>query len=335
MGNYVNAAYYLTEFCHAYPGHEMYAAALFWVAESFFAREQYDEARALYERIVQDFPQDAKRPDAQSRIETIRWFRRTESPLSTSARPQPVTPPEVAISSGPELPYPGTKPEITPHPTANFSSTDIAALDRQREFVNSLLTLSAQINKDKKVADDRLAIVTALIARNTADAPPIQWNPEQQVYIADLLARNATQTNGLNHYAPPSDLTDQVERLLAELLTKNAEFTYRHAPLAEREKYIADLNTLNARLKDEKSRIDGQQRVIAELIGSSMGLTSGIAPSADQRGVIDNRLNTLDQQIHSGGNAAAPATVDEKAELLKKVQSLWRWIETEEGSRRF
>lgn len=61
----------LSDFCHQNPDNELYASALYWIAESFYAGYNFDSARALYERIVADFPADAKAPDAQYRIETI------------------------------------------------------------------------------------------------------------------------------------------------------------------------------------------------------------------------------------------------------------------------
>jgi outer membrane protein assembly factor BamD (BamD/ComL family) len=357
MGNFVNAAYYLTEFCHTYPGHEMYASALFWIAESFFAREQYDEARALYERVVRDFPQDVKRPDAQSRIETIRWFRRAETQINelrndvagskidlpprvdyqSLVEPTGLPRPSAPSAKIPDLPQstPSAAPPASPPPTSPSKDN---VLDLQREFVNSLLILSAQLNKDKQMVSDRLQIVTDLIARNTANEPARQWSPEQQRFIADLLARSATQTNGLTTRFESSPVsTDQVERTIAEFLTKNAEFAYQQAPLSERQKFIADLNTLRRRLTDEKSRIEGQQRVLAELITSSMGLSNGVAPSADQRGAIGNNLNTLETQLRSSPsfspNSASPSSnvvAPESAEytqLLDKARGLWNVIE--------
>jgi TolA-binding protein len=330
MGNFVNAAYHLTEFCHAYPGHELYASALFWIAECFFAREQYQEALALYERIVRDYPQEAKRADSQARIETIRFFRRTDSQI-TSIRSDLAKIPSAPSAGAPvQEPGPGaSQPDNTwdsvPGSVTNTSSPVPAsgdnALDQQREFVSSLLTLSAQLNKDKDVVNNRLEIVTALIARNTLNGGVQQWTPEQQRYIADLLARNAAQTNAYGNFqADSSNTADQIERLLAELLTKNAEFTYRQAPVAEREKFIADLNMLSVRLADEKSRIDGQQRVLAELITSSMGLSNtGAPPSPSQRGAIGEKLESLP-------GSTGPESA-EYNELLNKARSLWNVIE--------
>lgn len=70
-GQNEQAVLVLSDFCHQNSGSELYASALYWIAESFYAEYNYDSARALYERIVADFPADAKAPDAQYRIETI------------------------------------------------------------------------------------------------------------------------------------------------------------------------------------------------------------------------------------------------------------------------
>ncbi|HAH61788.1 MAG TPA: hypothetical protein DCL73_06795 [Treponema sp.] len=81
LGEYEKSVLLLSDFCHQYPSNEMYASALFWIAESFYAGYNYDEARALYERIVGEYPADAKAPAAQYRIETIAQRTREEKLL--------------------------------------------------------------------------------------------------------------------------------------------------------------------------------------------------------------------------------------------------------------
>jgi TolA-binding protein len=81
LGEYEKSVLLLSDFCHQYPSHEMYASALFWIAESFYAGYNYDEARALYERIVSEYPGDAKSSAAQYRIETIAQRTREEKLL--------------------------------------------------------------------------------------------------------------------------------------------------------------------------------------------------------------------------------------------------------------
>ena len=49
----------------------MYSFALFYIGESLFAGYKYDEAGAVYERIVTEYPESAKTPAAQYRLEII------------------------------------------------------------------------------------------------------------------------------------------------------------------------------------------------------------------------------------------------------------------------
>ncbi|MCH5288390.1 MAG: tetratricopeptide repeat protein [Treponema sp.] len=76
-----NAILTLSDFCHQYPDHGLYASALYWIAESFYAEYNYEAARALYERIVVDFPRDAKVGAAQYRIDAIDQKSREEKLL--------------------------------------------------------------------------------------------------------------------------------------------------------------------------------------------------------------------------------------------------------------
>ncbi|WP_296022136.1 tetratricopeptide repeat protein [Treponema sp. UBA7570] len=68
----------LSDFCHLYPDSELYAAALYWVAECFYDEYNFDSARALYERVVSDFPADAKAGDCRYRLEMIAQREREE-----------------------------------------------------------------------------------------------------------------------------------------------------------------------------------------------------------------------------------------------------------------
>ncbi len=81
LGEYEKSVFLLSDFCHQYPDHEMYASALFWIAESFYAGFNYNEALGLYMRVVEEFPSDAKAPAAQYRIETIAQRSREEKLL--------------------------------------------------------------------------------------------------------------------------------------------------------------------------------------------------------------------------------------------------------------
>ncbi len=81
LGEYDKAVITLSDFCHQYEKHDMYAAGLFWIGESFYACYQYPEAAALYQRVVTEFPDDAKAPACQYRIETINQREREEKLL--------------------------------------------------------------------------------------------------------------------------------------------------------------------------------------------------------------------------------------------------------------
>ena len=66
-----NSVLVLSDFCHQNPDHDLYPSALYWIAECFYDEYNFDSARGLYERIVNDYPNDAKVVDAQYRIEMI------------------------------------------------------------------------------------------------------------------------------------------------------------------------------------------------------------------------------------------------------------------------
>ncbi len=81
LGEYERAVLLLGDFCHLHPDHEMYAAALFWIAESFYATYNYKEAAPLYSRIVNEFPDDPKAGTAQYRLGMIAQSEREEKLL--------------------------------------------------------------------------------------------------------------------------------------------------------------------------------------------------------------------------------------------------------------
>lgn len=76
-----NSILVLSDFCHQNPGHDLYASALYWIAECFYAEYNFETARGLYERIVSDYPDDSKYSDAQYRIEMIEQRNREEKLL--------------------------------------------------------------------------------------------------------------------------------------------------------------------------------------------------------------------------------------------------------------
>ena len=78
LGKNEDAVLVLSDFCHQNQDSELYASALYWIAEAFYAEYNFDSARALYERIVADFPSDPKVTDARYRIEMIAQREREE-----------------------------------------------------------------------------------------------------------------------------------------------------------------------------------------------------------------------------------------------------------------
>ncbi|MBR3542761.1 MAG: tetratricopeptide repeat protein [Treponema sp.] len=81
MGEFDKAVLALSDFCHEHPESEMYASALFWIAESFYTGYNFEQARPLYERIVDDFPKDAKAIEAKYRLDAINQRLREEKLL--------------------------------------------------------------------------------------------------------------------------------------------------------------------------------------------------------------------------------------------------------------
>ena len=81
LGDFDNAVLTLSDFCHQYPSNEMYASALFWIAECFYAGYNFEQARPLYERVVDEFPKDPKAVDAKYRLDAINQRLREEKLL--------------------------------------------------------------------------------------------------------------------------------------------------------------------------------------------------------------------------------------------------------------
>lgn len=73
-----DAVLVLSDFCHQNQDSELYPSALYWIAECFYAEYNFDSARALYERVVADFPSDSKVTDSRYRIEMIAQREREE-----------------------------------------------------------------------------------------------------------------------------------------------------------------------------------------------------------------------------------------------------------------
>ncbi|MBR5646969.1 MAG: tetratricopeptide repeat protein [Treponema sp.] len=81
LGDYENAIIILSDFCHKNEKNELYPSALFYIAESLNAGYKYDEAEAIYERIIVQFPGNEKVSASQYRIESIAQRSREEKLL--------------------------------------------------------------------------------------------------------------------------------------------------------------------------------------------------------------------------------------------------------------
>ena len=81
LGEYEKSIVVLSDFCHRNEENELYPSALFYIAECLFTDYKYDEAEAIYERIVTQFPSSEKVNAAQYRIENIAQRSREEKLL--------------------------------------------------------------------------------------------------------------------------------------------------------------------------------------------------------------------------------------------------------------
>lgn len=71
----------LSDFCHQHQDSELYPLALFWIAESFYDEYNFEGARGLYERVVNDYPACEKAPQSQYKLDLIERRAREEKLL--------------------------------------------------------------------------------------------------------------------------------------------------------------------------------------------------------------------------------------------------------------
>lgn len=71
----------LSDFCKQHYDDELYPLALFWIAECFYDEYNFDTAKGLYERLVNDFPNSEKAKDAQYKLDLISQRAREEKLL--------------------------------------------------------------------------------------------------------------------------------------------------------------------------------------------------------------------------------------------------------------
>jgi tetratricopeptide (TPR) repeat protein len=318
MGNYVNTVFHLTEFCHSYPNHELYPAALFWIAESFFAQKNYDAAKALYERIVTSYPRDPKRPDAQARLETIRWIENTNAQLEILQKQAAGGQASAQSPASPVSPL-----SAVPMPVAAVSARAAipAALAEQQQFIATLIEINASLENDKQKIVSQRKMLADVLARNSAQSA-LQWTPGQQRLIADLVIRT-----------PMTSAGTEMERRVMELLARSAEMNARTYRPEERQTLITDVQNADNTLYEEQKKIEGQQRLIAELITSSMGLSESgnnvsvtASGSGGQTDSIDRNLSLLESQFTDVRKADEQSVASEYANLLRKARLLWAYI---------
>lgn len=71
LGEYDKSIVVLSDFCHQFDKDDMYSFALYYIAEALYTDYKYDEAKVIYQRIVDEFPECEKFTAAQYRIESI------------------------------------------------------------------------------------------------------------------------------------------------------------------------------------------------------------------------------------------------------------------------
>ncbi len=81
LAEYDKAIITLSDFCHQNEKSDLYPLALFYIAESLYTGYRYNEARPIYERIVEQYPECSKKAEAQFKIESIIQRQREEKLL--------------------------------------------------------------------------------------------------------------------------------------------------------------------------------------------------------------------------------------------------------------
>jgi hypothetical protein len=320
--------YHLTEFCHEYPNHELYPSALFWIAESFFARENYDSAESLYARIVTGYPFNSKQNDAQARLEIIRLVKKNNDQLALLKQTGELTLAEkneyerLSKLEVERVLQEATRAQINETVRAPASVPDVVStkepvLTEQQQFITTLIAINVELDKQKQQLNEYQKLVSALLSYNSAQSA-LQWTSGQQVLIAGLMAQGGISTG----------TEPKREQLLAELLSRSADINNRQSRPEERQKLIIDLQNADTLLTEERNRVSGQQYLIMQLIASSMGLGEGAnqVAGSNQAAAISQNLSILESQFSNVKNADGEALTSEYATLLRKARLLWAYI---------
>lgn len=68
----------LSDFCNSYPTHSLYSNALFLIAENFYFSYNFENAKPLYTRVIEEFPDSKKVKEAVYRLDVLAQRNREE-----------------------------------------------------------------------------------------------------------------------------------------------------------------------------------------------------------------------------------------------------------------
>jgi tetratricopeptide (TPR) repeat protein len=338
LSNHTKAVYYLTEFCHAYPNHELYPSALFWLAESFFVRESYDSAEALYTRIVTGYPHNSKQNEALARIEIIQLIKKNNEQLALLRKNNELTLTEKSeyerlskleqawkaqdeamrtrINEIILTPVPAPAAAI---PTETEPAVPIVkepVLTEQQQFITTLIGINTELDKEKQQLLEYQKVIAELLSKNASQGA-LRWTITQQQLITGLLSPIG------------SPVQTKRDKMLSELLVRSADINNRQSGEAEKQKLIIDLQNADKVLSGDLNQVEGQQYLIMQLIASSMGLSEGTNQTAqpNQAAAINQNLSILEKQISDAKTAEDEALLTSDYEsLLRKARLLWAYI---------
>lgn len=81
IGDYERAIIELSDYCHYNQNDELYPYSLYYIAESLYSAYKYDDAAAIYERIIEEYPDCERVSPAMYRLESIAQRSREEKLL--------------------------------------------------------------------------------------------------------------------------------------------------------------------------------------------------------------------------------------------------------------
>jgi hypothetical protein len=258
-------------------------------------------------RIIDSYPFNEKSTDAHARIETIRWIRRSNEQLETLKKnnEELVAPKTTEI---PRAPEPGVLPA-----QAGVLPVKESVLTEQQQFITTLISMNVDLDKEKQKIVEHRKIVSELLSKSSSGSK-LQWTPAQQRMIADMMLKNNAE--------------DSDEKLISDLLSRSAGLSGRTQRPEELQSLVTDLQKVDTLLSEKENQIEGQQRLIVQLISSSMGLSEGSTQAAQstQAAVINQNLATLESQLPGAKKADKETLASEYETLLRKARLLWAYI---------